>query len=120
MMKQRRGRIINLSSVVGIHGNAGQTNYAASKAGIIGLTKAAAKELAARHITVNAVAPGAVETAMLDDLSPSRRQALLDQVPMKRAAQAEEVAMVVQFLVDRSLSPDYLTGQVIALDGGMG
>ena len=118
MMKQRRGRIINLSSVVGIHGNAGQTNYAASKAGIIGLTKAAAKELAARHITVNAVAPGFIETEMTAVLPAAAREAALAQIPAKEFGKPEDVAAVIVFLASEQAG--YITGQVISADGGMG
>jgi len=117
MMKQRHGRIINISSVVGVTGNAGQANYSASKAGLIGLTKTTAKELATRGITVNAVAPGFIETDMTASLSDKARSAMLDQVPLGRAGQPEDVANVVAFLASDSAS--YITGQVIHVSGGL-
>jgi 3-oxoacyl-[acyl-carrier protein] reductase len=117
MMKQRYGRIINMASVVGVTGNAGQANYSASKAGLIGLTKTAAKELAPRGITVNAIAPGFIETDMTASLSEKARNAMLDQVPLGRAGQPEDVAAVAAFLASESAS--YLTGQVIHVSGGM-
>lgn len=117
MMKKRCGTIINLSSVVGISGNAGQSNYAASKAGIIGFTKSLAKELAARNIRVNAVAPGFIDTDMTSVLSDKVKENINGQIPLKRMGQAEEVANVVYFLADDQSS--YITGQVINVDGGM-
>jgi 3-oxoacyl-[acyl-carrier protein] reductase len=117
MMKQRRGRIINMSSVVGVAGNAGQINYAASKAGVIGMTKAAAKELASRGITVNAIAPGFIQTDMTDALSDKVKEELLAGIPLKRLGQAEEVAELAAFLASESAS--YITGQVININGGM-
>lgn len=117
MMKQRCGRIINMASVVGVTGNAGQANYSASKAGLIALTKTAAKELASRGITVNAIAPGFIETDMTALLSEKARNAMLDQVPLGRPGQPEDVAAVVAFLASESAS--YLTGQVIHVSGGM-
>jgi 3-oxoacyl-[acyl-carrier protein] reductase len=117
MMRQRRGKIINISSVVGLMGNAGQTNYAASKAGLLGLTKSVAKELAGRNVTVNAVAPGFVETEMTAALSEDQRNALLSLIPLKRTSKPEEIAGIVVFLA--SPQADYITGQVIAVDGGM-
>lgn len=117
MMKQRYGRIINISSVVGVSGNAGQANYSASKAGIIGLTKSAAKELASRNITVNAVAPGMIETDMTDVLNEKVKEAMLNQIPAKRAGKPEEVASAVAFFAMKESA--YVTGQVICVDGGM-
>ncbi len=117
MMKQRYGRIINIASVVAVTGNPGQANYSASKAGIIGLTKTAAKELASRGITVNAIAPGFIETDMTASLSEKARNAMLDQVPLGRAGQPEDVAAVVVFLASESAA--YITGQVIHVSGGM-
>lgn len=117
MLKQRKGRIINLSSVIGISGNAGQANYAASKAGIIGLTKSAAKELAPRGITVNAIAPGFIETDMTRSMSEKAKEAAVSMIPLKRAGKPEDIANVAIFLA--SSSADYITGQVIQVDGGM-
>lgn len=117
MMKQRYGRIVNLSSVVGVTGNAGQANYAASKAGIIGFTKSVAKELASRGITANCVAPGYVETDMTEVLSDKIKEAILAQIPMKRCADPKEIASVIGFLVSEKAK--YITGQVINVDGGM-
>ncbi len=117
MLKQRGGKIINLSSVTGIIGNPGQANYCASKAGIIGLTKSAAKELGSRGITVNAVAPGLIETEMTEKLPESAREAMKEQIPLGRSGSPEEVAGVVTFLA--SEAADYITGQVISVDGGM-
>ena len=117
MMKQRRGRIISLSSVVGLHGNAGQVNYAATKAGVIGMTKSLAKELAGRNITVNAVAPGFIDTDMTAVLPEKAREAILASIPMARLGAAEDVANAVAFLA--SDEAGYITGQVLAVDGGM-
>jgi 3-oxoacyl-[acyl-carrier protein] reductase len=117
MMGQRAGKIVNLTSVVGITGNAGQANYAASKAGIIGFTKSIAKELGSRNIQVNAVAPGFVDTDMTAALTADQRKVLTDLIPLKRTAKSEEIAKVVRFLA--SPEADYITGQVIAVDGGM-
>jgi 3-oxoacyl-[acyl-carrier protein] reductase len=117
MMKQRWGRIVNMSSVVGLTGNPGQANYVASKAGVIGLTKAVAKELASRHITVNAVAPGFIETAMTSGLSEKVREALQAQIPLGRLGSPEDVAHAVAFLCSEEAG--YVTGQVLSVDGGM-
>jgi 3-oxoacyl-[acyl-carrier protein] reductase len=117
MMSQRAGKIINITSIVGLTGNAGQANYAASKAGIIGFTKSVAKELGSRNIQANAVAPGFVETDMTAALSEDQRKSLADLIPLKRTAKAEEIAAVVKFL--SSSDADYITGQVIAVDGGI-
>lgn len=117
MIGQRSGRIINISSVVAIIGNPGQANYVASKAGVIGLTKSNAKELASRNITVNAVAPGYISSDMTDKLNDKQKESIISSIPLKRIGTAEDVAKVVSFLA----SPDaaYLTGQVISVDGGM-
>ena len=117
MMKQRHGRIISLSSVVGLRGNAGQVNYAASKAGVIGMTKSLAKELAGRNITVNAVAPGFIDTDMTAVLPDKAKEAILASIPMARLGAAEDVANAVAFLA--SDEAGYITGQVLAVDGGM-
>lgn len=117
MMKQRSGRIINMASVVGITGNAGQTNYAASKAGIIGFTKSLAKEVASRNILVNAIAPGFIETDMTNVLADQVKENILNQIPLKRMGTANEVAKLVKFL--SSEDSKYITGQVINIDGGM-
>ena len=117
LLVNRYGRIINMASVVGVTGNAGQANYSASKAGLIGLTKTAAKELAPRSITVNAIAPGFIETDMTASLSEKARNAMLSQVPLKRAGQPEDIAAAVAFLASESAS--YITGQVIHVSGGM-
>lgn len=117
MMKQRYGRIINLSSVSGVRGNAGQANYSASKAGVIGLTKAAAKELASRNITVNAVAPGMIDTEMTAVLSDKVKEAMVESIPMKAAGKPEDIANAVSFFASEKAS--YVTGQIICVDGGM-
>ena len=117
MLRQRSGKIINLASVVGICGNAGQVNYAASKAGVIGMTKSAAKELASRNITVNAVAPGWIETDMTKKLSDAARERMLSAIPLKKPGTAKQVAGVIAFLA--SEDADYITGQVLQVDGGM-
>lgn len=117
MVKQRSGKIVNLSSVVGITGNAGQVNYAASKAGVIGMTKSLAKEIGARGITVNAVAPGFIETDMTDGLGDKLKEEAKKGIPLRRLGTAADVAEVVAFL--SSESSNYITGQVINVDGGM-
>ena len=117
MMAQRYGRIVNISSVVGITGNAGQANYAASKAGVFGFTKSLAKEIASRNINVNAIAHGFIETDMTDKLNEKQKEALLSNIPMKRMGKPEDVARVVAFLCGEDA--DYITGQVITVDGGM-
>ena len=117
MMSQRSGKIINITSVSGIIGNAGQANYAASKAGMIGFTKSLAKELGSRNIQVNAVAPGFVETDMTAKLTDEQRQKLAEIIPLRRTAKPEEIAGVVRFLA--SSDADYITGQVLCVDGGM-
>ncbi len=117
MLKKREGTIINLSSVVGICGNAGQCNYSASKAGIIGFTKSLAKEVASRNIRVNAVAPGFIATDMTEVLSDTIKENISTQIPLKRMGEAKEVAKVVRFLASNDAS--YITGQVINIDGGM-
>jgi 3-oxoacyl-[acyl-carrier protein] reductase len=117
MMKQRSGRIISISSVVGLTGNAGQANYAASKAGLIGFTKSAAKELAARGITVNAVAPGFIQTEMTEAMTDAAKEAFLAQVPLKRPGLPQDVASAVMFFASDAAS--YVTGQVMAVDGGL-
>jgi 3-oxoacyl-[acyl-carrier protein] reductase len=116
-MKQRSGRIVNIASVIGLIGNAGQANYAASKAGVIGFTKAVARELASRGVTANAIAPGFIETAMTAALNEEHRNALLKQIPLNCLGQPEDVANTVLFLA--SPAARYITGQVIAVDGGM-
>ncbi|MBA3027888.1 MAG: 3-oxoacyl-[acyl-carrier-protein] reductase [Desulfobacteraceae bacterium] len=117
MMKQRFGRIVNLTSVVGAMGNPGQANYVASKAGIIGLTKSAAKELASRGITVNAVAPGYVETDMTSEMTDKARQTLLEQIPLGRVAVPDDITPIIVFLASEKAA--YITGQVIHVNGGM-
>jgi 3-oxoacyl-[acyl-carrier protein] reductase len=117
MMKARYGRIVNISSVVGIGGNIGQANYAASKAGIIGFTKSVAKELATRNITVNAIAPGFIKTDMTDRLTEEQKEKILSRIPMGRLGLPEEIAHLVHFLI--SDEANYITGQVFRVDGGM-
>ncbi|MDI6791613.1 MAG: 3-oxoacyl-[acyl-carrier-protein] reductase [bacterium] len=117
MMKQRSGKIVNISSIIGLRGNAGQTNYAASKAGLIGLTKSAARELASRGVNVNAVCPGFIKTEMTDRLPEAVKSDLLAQIPLGRFGEPEDVARVVLFLVSPWAA--YITGQIIVVDGGM-
>lgn len=117
MVKQKGGRIINITSIIGVVGNAGQSNYAASKAGIIGFTKSIAKELASRNITVNAIAPGYIETDMTAELSDELKEVMTKQIPVQRIGQPEDVAGVVLFLA--SPGAGYITGQVICVDGGI-
>ncbi len=117
MMKQRWGRIINMSSVVGVYGNAGQINYAASKAGVIGMTKTIAKELAKRNVTANAVAPGFIATDMTDALSDSQKEAITSRIGCGRLGEPADIAHLVRFLASDEAS--YITGQVICVDGGM-
>jgi 3-oxoacyl-[acyl-carrier protein] reductase len=117
MLGQRQGKIINIASIVGVIGNAGQVNYSASKAGVIGITKTLAKEFASRNIQVNAVAPGFIDTEMTQKLTPQQRETLMAMIPMKRIAKPEEVASVVVFLASPAAS--YITGQVLHVDGGL-
>lgn len=117
MMKQRYGRIVNVASVVGVAGNAGQANYVAAKAGVIGLTKTTAKELASRNITVNALAPGFIETDMTDELSDDVKSGMKGQIPLGRLGAAEDIAKATKFLV--SGDANYITGQTLHIDGGM-
>lgn len=117
LLKQKHGAIVNISSVVGVSGNAGQANYSASKAGLIGLTKSLAKEFASRGIRVNAVAPGFIETSMTEKLSDAQKEAIVAQIPLKKLGSAEMVADTVRFLA--SNASQYITGQVICVDGGM-
>lgn len=117
MMKQKSGRIINVASIVGVSGNAGQANYTAAKAGVIGLTKTTAKELASRNILVNAVAPGFIATDMTDQLPEEQRAGMLELIPLERLGEPEDVAKAVRFLASDDAS--YITGQTIHIDGGM-
>jgi len=117
MVQNRQGRIVNVASVVGLMGNAGQSNYAASKAGVIGFTKSVAREVAARGITVNCVAPGYIDTAMTHKLSDEVKKAFMDLIPMKRFGSPEDVAQAVMFLLSDQAA--YITGQVIGINGGM-
>ena len=117
LIRQRSGRVINMSSVVGLSGNPGQANYAAAKAGLVGLTKAVAREVASRNVTVNALAPGYITTAMVDELSEETQAKILERIPMGRFGTPEDVAEAVVFLCSDGAS--YITGQVLTLDGGM-
>jgi len=117
MIKQRYGKIVNVASIIGIIGNAGQANYAASKGGLIALTKSLAKELASRSVNVNAIAPGFIKTAMTDKLPPDYQKQMLDAIPLGRFGSPEDVAKVCVFLA--SSESDYITGQVLVIDGGM-
>jgi 3-oxoacyl-[acyl-carrier protein] reductase len=118
MLKRRRGSIVNISSIVGVHGNAGQTNYAASKAGLLGLTKALAKELGARGIRVNAIAPGYIATELTDALPDEARDAILANTPLGRLGDPTDVARAVRFLCSDAAA--FITGDVLAVDGGLG
>ena len=117
MIKQRRGRIVNISSVVGLTGNPGQANYAAAKAGLIGFTKAVAREVASRNVTVNAVAPGFVTTGMVESLSEETQKQILERIPMGRFGTTEDVSHAVLFLCGDGAG--YITGQVLTIDGGL-
>lgn len=117
MMRKRSGKIISMSSIIGLHGNKGQANYAASKAGVIGLTKSVAQELASRGVNVNAVAPGFIETEMTNKIPEKAREAMLDAIPMKRQGTPEDIANLCLFLASDKAS--YITGQVIVVDGGL-
>lgn len=117
MMSQKRGKVINITSVVALTGNPGQANYCASKAGVIGFTKSVAKEVASRNITVNAIAPGFIETDMTSKLTETQKNALMGQIPLKRAGKPEDIANTVVFLA--SDAGDYITGQTLVVDGGM-
>jgi 3-oxoacyl-[acyl-carrier protein] reductase len=117
MSRQRSGRIVNIASIVGAIGNIGQANYAASKAAVIGLTKTVAREYASRNITVNAVAPGFIDTAMTQDLSAETKEALLNQIPLKRLGQSSDIAAAVSFLCSEKAG--YVTGHVLHVNGGM-
>ena len=117
MRRQKAGRIVNISSVVGLSGNPGQANYAAAKAGLVGFTKAVAREVASRNVTVNALAPGYITTSMVDELPAETQQKILDRIPMGRFGAAEDVAEAVLFLCGEGAG--YITGQVLTIDGGL-
>ena len=117
MMSNRWGRVINISSVIGLHGNLGQSNYSASKSGLIGLTKSMSKELASRNITVNAIAPGFIKTEMVETISEKNQKGILSRISMNRFGESEDVAYLVEFLA--SVKANYITGQVITVDGGL-
>lgn len=117
MMRQKFGSIINITSVVGLHGNVGQTNYAASKAGVIGLTKSLAKEMGSRNIRINAIAPGLIQTAMTDKLSDQQRQAIVRQIPLRHMGTGKDVAKAALFLASEDSA--YISGQVLSVDGGL-
>jgi 3-oxoacyl-[acyl-carrier protein] reductase len=117
MMSNRWGRIINISSVIGLHGNLGQSNYSASKSGLIGLTKSMSKELASRNITVNAIAPGFIKTEMVETISEKIQEGILSRISMNRFGESEDVAYLVEFLASKKAN--YITGQVITVDGGL-
>jgi 3-oxoacyl-[acyl-carrier protein] reductase len=117
MMSNRWGRIINISSVIGLHGNLGQSNYSASKSGLIGLTKSMSKELASRNITVNAIAPGFIKTEMVETISEKNQKGILSRISMNRFGESEDVAYLVEFLASKKAN--YITGQVITVDGGL-
>lgn len=117
MMRQRKGKIINISSVVGLHGNAGQINYAAAKSAVFAMSKSLAQELATRNVTVNCVAPGYIDTAMTEELPDQVKQAIISQIPMQRTGSPQEIAYAVKFLASKEA--DYITGQSISVDGGM-
>lgn len=118
MLKQREGKIVNISSIIGIRGNAGQANYAASKAGIIGFTKSAAQELAGRNIQVNAIAPGFIQTEMTAKMSDASKQAIINQIPSRKLGEKRDVANLALFLASKN--SDYINGEVIRVDGGIG
>ena len=117
MMKKREGRVVSISSIVGLEGQAGQVNYSASKAGIVGVTKSCAREFASRNITFNAIAPGYVETPMTAVLTDKQKEAIFEMIPLKRYGQPEDIANAVNFLCSEDAS--YITGQVLSVDGGM-
>ena len=117
LIRQRQGRVVNVSSIVGLTGNPGQANYAAAKAGLVGFTKAVAREVASRQVTVNAVAPGFITTSMVDQLSQENQKQILSRIPLGRFGTADDVAEAVLFLCSEGAS--YITGQVLTIDGGL-